>query len=87
MKTLNENKYLINRKNILYDQRYTMSRLARDLGVTPTAICQSIKGRTQSLRMHRLIANKLGVSLVEFWPELYGDPIIHQDVDHLTIRS
>ena len=87
MKTLNENKFLVNRKKILYDQRYTMSRLARDLGVTPTAICQSIKGRTQSLRMHRLIANKLGISLVEFWPELYGETIENQEPDHLTVRS
>lgn len=49
-----------------------MSRLARDLGVTPAAIGQSINGKVQSLRMHRIIAQKLGVELAEFWPEFYG---------------
>ena len=87
MKKKTQNQFEINRKKILYDQRYTMSRMARDLGVTPTAICSSIKGKTQSVRMYKMIANKLGVSMIEFWPEIFGEPIEHQEVDHLTIRS
>lgn len=64
-----------------------MSRLARDLGVTPTAICSSINGRTQSVRMYKAIANKLGVSMVEFWPDIFGEAIEHQEVDHSAILS
>lgn len=77
MKSLTPNPFLINRKKILYDQRYTMSRLARDLNLTPTTIGKAIKGINESLKTNRLIANKLGVSLVEFWPELYGDVVSH----------
>ena len=87
MKTLKQNQFIINRKKILYEQRYTMSRLARDLGVTPTAICTSINGTTQSVRMYKMIANKLGVSMIEFWPEIFGETIEHQEPDHLTVRS
>ena len=93
MKILNQNQHIINRKKILYDQRYTMSRLARDLGLTPTTVCNSIKGKSESTKTNRLIANKLGVTLVAFWPELYGDQstesaenIVHHDVGDLSQR-
>ena len=87
MKILNENKNLINRKKILYDQRYTMSRLARDLNLTPVTVGNAIKGKTESTKTNKLIANKLGVTLVAFWPELYGEEIVHQGVDHLSVRG
>ena len=73
MKIVTDNPFIINRKKILYDQRYSMRRLAIEIGVTAQAVAQSINGKTQSLKMHRTICNKLGVSLVNFWPELYGE--------------
>jgi lambda repressor-like predicted transcriptional regulator len=87
MKTLNHNEFLINRKKMLYDRRYSMSRLAIDLGVTPQAVIAAVHAKTKSYTMHKKIVDKLGVSLVEFWPELYGEDIVHQDVDHLTVRD
>gem|GEM_PF-2929440 len=93
MKSINQNPYYINRKKILYDMRYTCARLARDISLTPTTVGKSIKGKSESLRTNRLIANKLGVSLVTFWPELYGDQttepaenIVHHDVGDLSQR-
>lgn len=85
--SVKENQYIINRKNTLHAQRYSMRRLASELGVTGQAVNYAINGITTSLKLHRAICTKLGVSLVDFWPELYGEPIEHQDVDHLTIRS
>lgn len=85
--SVKENQYIINRKNTLYAQRYSMRRLASELGVTGQAVCYAISGTTTSLKLHRAICAKLGVSLVEFWPELYGEVIEHQDVDHITVRS
>lgn len=87
MKIINQNQHIINRKKILYEQRYTMSRLARDLDLTPTTVGKSIKAECESLKTNRLIANKLGVTLVAFWPELYGEEIVHHDVDHLSERG
>jgi len=93
MRIVTDNTFIINRKKILYDQRYSMSRLAIEIGVTPQAVSQSVNGNTQSLKMHRSICKKLGLSLVEFWPELYGDQstesaenIVHHDVGDLSQR-
>jgi DNA-binding Xre family transcriptional regulator len=93
MRIVTNNPFIINRKKILYDQRYTMSRLAIEIGVTPQAVIMSINGKTQSLKLHRAICNKLGVSLVSFWPELYGDQptesaenIVTHDVGALSTR-
>jgi len=84
MKIVTDNPFIINRKKILYDQRYSMRRLAIEIGVTAQAVAQSINGKTQSLKMHRTICNKLGVSLVNFWPELYGEEIVPPDMENIT---
>lgn len=93
MKSVTDNHFIINRKKILYDQRYSMSRLAVEIGVTPQGVSQSVNGTTQSLKMHRAICKKLGLSLAEFWPEIYGDQhsesvenIVSHDVDVLSSR-
>lgn len=80
MKSLTDNKFFINRKKILYEQRYTMSRLARDIGFTPAAVGKAILGTTQSLKLHRIIATKLDVSLQDFWPEFYGP--VEKSISH-----
>lgn len=42
------------------------------LGYTPQAINHAINGGT-TYRINRKIADYLGVTMVSFWPELYGD--------------
>lgn len=84
---INESQEIINRKVILVQKGYSNARLAREIGVTPQALSQAIRGITHSLRIHRAVVTKLGVSLVEFWPELYGEAIEHQEVDHSAVRS
>jgi len=69
---INENKHIINRKVILIKCGYSAAKLAREIGVTPAAISQAIRGTTHSLRIHKAISDKLDVALVDFWPELYG---------------
>jgi lambda repressor-like predicted transcriptional regulator len=86
-KSINENKYIINRKCVLLQKQETLRTVAEKIGHTKQAVSLSIEGRSVSLRIHRKICAVLGVSLVEFWPELYGEPIIHQEVDHSVSRS
>lgn len=69
---VNENQNIINRKVIMLQKGYNLPKLAKEVGHTSQAVSQSIQGRSKSLRIHRNIAQILGVSLVEFWPELYG---------------
>ena len=73
MQSVNQNEHIINRKKVLYEQRYSVRRLAKDLNLSPIAVSQAIRGMTNSLKTHRAIATKLNVRLVDFWPELYGD--------------
>lgn len=88
MKTINQNQNIINRKKVLYEQRYSMNRLAKEIGVTAQALALSIYGETKSYTMHKRIADKLGVKIWMFWPELYDqEPIVNQDVDHSVARS
>jgi DNA-binding Xre family transcriptional regulator len=86
-KSINENKYIINRKCVLLQKQETLRTVAEKIGHTKQAVSLSIEGRSVSLRIHRKICAVLGVSLVEFWPELYGEPINNQEVDHSTILS
>lgn len=73
MASVKQNIHIINRKNILYDQRYSIARLAKDIGCSAAAVSLAIRGVTVSLKMHRAITKKLGVTLASFWPELYGE--------------
>lgn len=88
MKTIKQNQNIINRKKVLYDQRYSMNRLAKEIGVTSQALALSIYGETKSYTMHKRIADKLGVKIWMFWPELYDqEPIVNQEVGELTVRG
>lgn len=78
--SINENPHIINRKVMLVQKGYSNARLAREIGVTPQALSQAIRGITHSLRIHRAVVTKLGVSLIEFWPELYGDVVSHDSI-------
>ena len=69
-----ENQYIINRKVIMLKTGHSLGSLAEHVGHTKQAVSQAIQGRSTSLRIHRKIAEVLNVRLVDFWPELYGEP-------------
>jgi lambda repressor-like predicted transcriptional regulator len=69
-----ENQYIINRKVIMLKTGHSLGSLAEHVGHTKQAVSQAIQGRSTSLRIHRKIADVLNVRLVDFWPELYGEP-------------
>jgi len=84
--TINKNQYIVNRKIIMLQKGHSLDSLAEHVGHTKQAVSQSIQGRSTSLRIHRNIADVLGVRLVDFWPELYGD--VENKVSHdSTIES
>lgn len=69
---VNENQHVVNRKVIFIQKGYNAAKMAREIGVTPQALSQAIRGVTHSLRLHRAICEKLDMPLAEFWPELYA---------------
>ena len=71
--TVNENNNIINRKVVLTRSGVNQRGLAKALGYTPAAIQNAISGGGTSYRIHRRIADYLGVSMVSFWPELYDN--------------
>ena len=58
-----EIKILIIRKNI------TQAEIARQEGVSPSAVHQTITGRTVSRRLRKAIAERLGLPVEKVWPE------------------
>ena len=72
---INDNQYIVNRKVIMLQKGHNLGSLAEHVGHTKQAVPQAIQGRSTSLRIHRKIADFLDVRLVDFWPELYGEPI------------
>lgn len=81
-KSINESPHIINRKCVLLQKKETLGTVAEKIGHTKQAVSLSIEGRSVSLRIHRKICTVLGVSLVEFWPELYGDENNVNEVSH-----
>jgi len=76
----NNNPYVIQRKVVMIQKGYNLPRLAKTVGHTKQAVSLSIQGKSTSLRIHKQIAEVLGVSLVEYWPELYDyhpNPVSH----------
>ncbi len=69
---VNDNQFIINRKVVMLQKGHTLNSLAKNTGHTKQAISMSIQGHSTSLRIHRKIVGILGVTLIEFWPELYG---------------
>lgn len=62
----------INRKVILVKRETSIRKVAEAIGHSPAAVMFAINRAGQSRRMHEKIAGVLGVTLCEFWPELYG---------------
>lgn len=69
----NDNPNIIRRKVVMLQKGYNLPKLAKVVGHTKQAVSLSILGLSTSLRIHRKICAVLGVSLVEFWPDLYGE--------------
>lgn len=67
----NDNPFIIKRKVVMIQKGFNLPRLAKTVGHTKQAVSLSIQGKSTSLRIHKQIADVLGVSLVEYWPELY----------------
>lgn len=85
---INENQNIINRKVVMLQKGYNLPKLAKEVGHTKQAVSQSIQGRSTSLRIHKTIAGILGVSLVEFWPELYGPvPVVNTSSHDVKVND
>jgi lambda repressor-like predicted transcriptional regulator len=70
---LNLNEHVVNRKVSLIKAGHNYTSLSKKTGVTKQCICQAILGNNPSLRICRKIAKILGVSVVDFWPDVFGD--------------
>ncbi|MEN6619991.1 MAG: helix-turn-helix transcriptional regulator [Smithella sp.] len=81
---VNENQHNINRKCILIQKGYSLPKLSKEIGFTKQAVSQALLGKSTSLRIHRKIAKTLHVSLVEFWPELYGSDWMNKVDSHVN---
>jgi len=77
---------IINRKVIMLKADYNAAKLAKAIGCSTTAILLAINCKTISLKLHRKITDILGVSLVDFWPELYG-PIVNNISHDATVNE
>jgi lambda repressor-like predicted transcriptional regulator len=60
--------------------------IARELKINPVTVSDVIKGRTNSQRVHRAIAEAIGKDIKEIWPEiyLYGEPKRGRKMVHWT---
>ena len=63
-------------KDAIERSRVNQAAIARELEIEPTTVCDVIKGRTNSQRVHRAIAEAIGKDIKEIWPEIYlhGEP-------------
>jgi lambda repressor-like predicted transcriptional regulator len=63
-------------QNALDESPVTQAAIARDLGITPVTVSDVVKGRTNSQRVHKAIAEAIGKDVKEVWPEIYlhGEP-------------
>ncbi|MEN6420956.1 MAG: helix-turn-helix domain-containing protein [Smithella sp.] len=63
-------------QDALDESPVTQAAIARDLGITPVTVSDVVKGRTNSQRVHKAIAEAIGRDIKEVWPELYlhGEP-------------
>lgn len=55
-------------KNALRARGYALSRIAKELGVTPTTVTAVVRGHTRSRRIEDRVAEILEKSPVEIWP-------------------
>lgn len=71
---INRNMYIINRKLTLVKKDISQRKLAINLSIAPQTINKAITTGCTTYRINRRIADYLGVSMAEFWPELYNMP-------------
>lgn len=58
-------------KALLIIKGISGAEIARRAGVTRAAVYHVIEGRSKSPRLRKLIADVLGLSVEEIWPESY----------------
>lgn len=49
----------------------TISGIARDLGVTPSSVCDVLSRGKVSHKIHSHVAEQIGMTINEVWPDLY----------------
>lgn len=74
---LTKKQAIINRKIVMLQKGLNNTSLAAKIGCTRIGVYQAISGRFKSVKHSSLmltsIANALGVTKEEFWPEFYGE--------------
>ncbi|MFQ4137379.1 helix-turn-helix domain-containing protein [Nodosilinea sp. PGN35] len=66
-------------KAALRKQGWTLTGIAKELGVGPSAISHALT-RQRSRRVEKVIAAKLGLSPREIWPQRYKGGATHESV-------
>ena len=95
--SVTENEHIIKRRVIIYQAGYkTIGSFAEAIDETRQAVSGAIKAKIINYKVYRVMAAKLGVSLADFWPELfcvipiaddkYTENIVHHDVGDLSQR-
>lgn len=73
---LTKKQAIINRKIVMLQHELNNTSLAKKIGCTRVGVFQAIQGNFKSTKHSSLmmtsIANALGVTKEEFWPEFYG---------------
>ena len=86
---LTHNKNIINRKIAMMQHGITLHRLGKMTGYSIGTICKVINNNDQSTKnsrnVHEKIAGVLGISLADFWPELYGPDAVSQKINQDNI--
>lgn len=59
-------------KTALAKRGISFSAIAADLGLTPTTVCGVSRGRGRSARIENAIAEAIGFSVAEIWPDREG---------------
>ena len=72
------NSFIIKRKVIITQKRFrSVAALATKIGYSRPAVCKAINGSFKSVKQSAAlldkIANELGVTKEDFWPEFYGE--------------
>lgn len=80
--TVNKNKHTQHREDVVYFKRTSQPQIAAAIGYTKQAVSMAMSGKTKALKLHTAIANYLNVPLVEFWPELYDNLAMLNNVSH-----
>jgi len=84
MLTKNEN--IINRKVTLLQKGFTLAKMAAQIGYSIPTISKAVNNQSKNSRdVHEKMVFVLGVSLAEFWPELYGPDVVNNNGNRKTV--